>query len=350
MKKNYFCLLALATALLQLSSCSSSDDPKTPAPKTGPAELKISAGMQMSIEHATTRSVTNVAGNIMTYTNLGIFVWKTTTTAASGGYGYENVVVSSSSTVSAKEQLSPETPLYFPADNSNVDVYLYAPRTASPTQTDMKMAFAVQDNQASDDNYKASDFIYGKATATYADKVADVTLYHALSKVRFVLIPATGLSVTGLSEIKLTGVQKAATINMPVAPGGSAPWLTWSLDSDGDAANKNVNTSTTAATTGDVIIANLTTDGDIETHATTTTDGVAAVIPPQAGTNIHVQVTIGSKYAVASLSAITFEAGKAYTVNLNIQGSGLTVNVVEIKDWTDETTPANLNLDTWNDL
>lgn len=345
MKKNYFCLLALATALLQLSSCSSSDDPKTPDPNTGPAELKISANMQMSVEHATTRSVTNVAGTTMTYTNLGIFVWKTTTTAASDGYGYQNVVVSSSSTISTKEQLTPATPLYFPADNSDVDVYLYAPRSASPSQTDMKMAFAVQADQASDDNYKASDFIYGKATATYADKVADVTLYHALSKVRFVLIPATGLSVTGLSEIKLTGVQKAATINMPVAPGGSAPWLTWSLDSDGDAATKNVNTSTSAAT-GDVIVAN-STDVDIETHATT--DGVAAVIPPQAGTGINVQVTIGLKYAVASLSAITFDAGKAYTINLNIQGSGLTVNVVEIKDWT-AVDASDLNLNTWNNV
>jgi len=344
MKAIKFNLLAVAILAVSFAACNNNDEVQSAPDTTQPAELKIQASMKdMSVS---TRAAHNLQSTSLTYTNLGIYVWKSGQTAAAGGYtGYSNIAVTEGADIDGSTEKSlTHSSLYFPTDHSDVDVYLYSPRVESPTLAEgtMKMTFTVQDDQSTDDNYVQSDFIYGKATATHDNPTAHVTMYHALSKVLLKVVPSAGLTSTGLTEIKLTGVQKQATINMPKAASAAAPWLTWSLAGAEDASTKNVNTSATAST-GDVIVSNSTNDTSIETNAVN--NGVAAIIPPQESTDMKVSVTIGEITKTASLNALTtFDAGKAYTIKLKVSGAGLTVQLVEIKDWISAGEPTESNL------
>ena len=352
-------IAALATAMAGFTSCSNDDVDQA----TGPAELKISASLEPSV--SLTRAAYNLQGNTLygtstapgtpDYTRIGIFVWYTTKTTSDTKYaGYYNVQATGGSTITSSTdiKLSTSTPLYFPVDNSNVDVYLYAPYTgstsSSPVNTSMQYVdFTVAADQSDDADYIASDFLYGKATAVYAstpaaatDKIASVTMYHAMSKIILKVVPADGVSVTGLSELKLTGVNRKTTINMSVDPSTS---MTLSTGQVGTA------TAVTGAT--DVTIATSYVPG------TTNTNGVAAIIPPQALTSLGISAKIDGKTATKSLNGLqngttpitAFEPGKVYTITLNVKGSVLEVRYVEIQDWVPgNSSGSSLDLDTWS--
>lgn len=357
MKKNYFCLLALATALLQLSSCSSSDDPKTPDSNTGPAELKISANMQMSVAQARTRGAYNLQGTTLNdMTNIGIYAWKTGETAPVTSYaGYANNKVDSYTGASAPYTLSPTTPIYFPVDNSDIDVYLYAPYNASPTvDGDMVMNFSIQSDQSTDANYILSDYLFGKATAVYngavspaVNKRADVTMYHALSKIILKIEAPVGVSVAGLTNLKITSVKPDTQIRMA---NGSAADMTVGSDPTDHLA-------IASGTPGDVIVTTATGFDP----AVANTNGYAAIIPPQSMTSMGISITVDGKTATGSLSGglnygagptniTTFDPSKVYTITLKVSGGdALSIQLVEIVDWVSGNgSGSELNLGPWS--
>lgn len=342
MKKNYFCLLALATALLQLSSCSSSDDPNTPDSNTGPAELKITANMQVSVSQAQTRGAYNLQGTTLNdMENIGIYAWKKGQTAPVTSYaGYANNKVASYTGASAPYTLSPTTPIYFPVDNSDIDVYLYAPYNASPTvDDDMVMNFSIQSDQSTDANYILSDYLFGKATAVNdgavlpaVNKRADVTMYHALSKIILKIEAPVGVSVAGLSNLMITNVKPDTQIRMA---NGSAADMTVGSDPTDD------HLAEASGTPGDVIV---TTGTDFD-PTVAKNNGYAAIIPPQLMTSMGISITVDGKTATASLASglnygagptniTTFDPSKVYTITLKVSGGeALSIQLVEIKDW-----------------
>lgn len=358
MKKNYFCLLALATTLLQLSSCSSSDDPKTPDSNTGPAELKITANMQVSVSQAQTRGAYDLQGTTLNdMTNIGIYAWKNGQTAPVASYaGYANNKVASYTGVSAPYTLSPTTPIYFPVDNSDIDVYLYAPYNASPTETNMVMDFSIQGDQSTGANYILSDYLFGKATAVNdgavlpaVNKRADVTMYHALSKIILKIEAPVGVSVAGLTNLKITNVKPDTQIRM----------------ANGSAANMTVGNDPTdhlavaSGTPGDVIVTTAT--GFDPTVANT--NGYAAIIPPQSMTSMGISITVDGKTATGSLASglnygdpssptniTTFDPSKVYTITLKVSGGdALSIQLVEIIDWVSGNgSGSELNLGPWS--
>lgn len=355
MKKNRINLIAaLATAVFSLSSCIYDDEVSTYAPngELSQEEVKISASMQ-GVE-TTTRAAYNLQGdNLADWSKAGIFVYKTGQTAAvaastgvTGYAGYANIAVNSPTTGAATPTsaapltLTPASSLYFPIDKTAVDVYVYAPRDASYTDV-TSMAFTVDADQSTDAKYIASDFIYGKATAVYSgatspavDKRADVTMYHALTKLTF-KITEDGSNAAGITQIKLKDVYKKATINMSTAINTSAPWLT---------AGTQVTTSSTASDMGNVIVSNSTDNtnlyADVLNSSTATGNGVSAIIPAQSGMSDtagpKVEVTIDGQSKEAYLGSSTFtafEPGKEYIYTLNIKATGVVVVVVSVVDW-----------------
>ena len=343
MKSNRFCLFAaLAAVVISLPSCSS--DEETAEDNTSPAELKIMASMAPSIE-LTTRAGHDVQSTTLnSYTNIGIYVWysgQTTVNASPVYNGYANDKVASATADATTNNfpytLTPTTtPMYFPVDNHDVDVYLYTPYASSfvATNTMVTPDFTVQDDQSTDVNYIASDFLYGKATANYSTKTAQVTMYHALSKIILKVVPASGVTFSNLTELKLTGVNRTTKIRMANDPSSGM--------SVGSNTTNHVDVAT-AVTTGtnpkDVIVTKSFITG------TTDVNGVAAIIPPQALTNLGVSCTIDGKTATANLSGLTyivsgtptaisnFEPGKVYDITLNVKTGGLDVKLIAIQDW-----------------
>lgn len=357
MKKNYFMLLAaMATAAICLPSCSNEE---TPEKTEKPAELKIIASINPTID-ITTRAAYNLQSTSIyndDFTKLGMYIWKhgatTATTSAPAYNGYQNIQMS---TGTPDNNTNPNyytisksgSTFLFPIDNTDVDVYLYAPYNSTAADNTMvSPAFTVADDQSTDANYVASDFIYGMATAVYTtDKTASVTMYHALSKIILKVVPASGVSVAGLTELKLTGVNRTTQIRMANDPSSGM--------TVGTATTNHVATATAASGT-DVIVTN--TSNFVAADAAT--NGVAAIIPPQALTNLGISCTVDAKTATKSLSTgLTYDTtgsvteflpGKVYTITLNIKTSGIEIRLISITDWdSGNGSGSSLDLDSWS--
>lgn len=335
----------MATALTALPSCSSDDAAE--ATDNTPAELRINASMVASMGSVTRAGHAIQNTSLINYDNIGIYVWYSDYTAAkttSPTYnGYANDKIAShtadATTTNFPYTLTPTTPMYFPVDNHSLDVYLYTPYNGSFV-ADASMvtpAFTVSDDQSGQTNYVASDFLYGMATASYTGtnaKTAEVTMYHALSKIIIKVVPASGVTFSSLTELKLTGVKRTTKIRMANPPSTSM--------TVGSAATDNVDEAYTETGDGtDVIV----TDATNVAAADIENDGVAAIIPPQALSGLGVSCTIDGQTATNSLSGLTYDVsgtptaigtflpGKVYTITLNIKTGALDVKLVAIYDW-----------------
>lgn len=343
-RKSIYLFAALATATFSLSSCSNDDSAES---VNSPAELKITAEMYPAIEVNTRAAYDIQSTTPADFTNIGIYVWYTgckgPRAAGSGQVpypGYENDQVATAS-ASSPYVLTPTTNpiMYFPIDNADVDVYLYAPYNASPTQTAMCMDHTVAADQSLTAGYLASDFIYGKATAHYnvaPAKEAQVTMYHAMSKIIFV-VANNGVDPTNMTDISIKNVMTKTTINMP------QPIVT-SLT-----CGSNATDNVAVATIPDDIKVWGTTGTGAVAVPNAQTDGVAAVIPPQkTGSTCVVSVTVDGKTATADFKNITLDPGKVYTYNLKLIGQTLVIKLVSITDWVSGNTATDLNFDTWS--
>jgi len=345
MKTNRFWqLVAMATVVMGLSSCG--NDENVEGNNDTSSELKIVASMSPILELNTRAAYDLQSTSIYNgdFTKVGAYIWKSGSTAASTSpaYGYQNLQMTNGTpdptTPTYYTLTKTGTDFYFPADLANVDVYLYAPwNETAANGTMVSPAFTVSADQSTDANYVASDFIYGKATASYTGtdaKTANVTMYHALSKIILKVVPAAGVDISGLTELKLTGVKRTTSIRMANAPSTSM--------TVGTNATDHVDVASTPEGNGtDVIV----TDGTNYVLADARDYGVAAIIPPQALTDLGLSCTISGKTATKSLANLTYDVGgddtpigsflpgKVYTITLNVKTGILEVQLISIYPW-----------------
>ena len=345
MKTNRFWqLIAMVTVVMGLSSCSNDENTEN---ASNSSELKIVASMAPVLK-LTTRAAydlqsTSIYGG--DFTKVGMYIWKSGATAASTSpaYGYQNLQMTTGTpddvtTPTYYTLTKTGTEFYFPADLADVDVYLYAPwNSTAANETMVSPAFTVSADQSAAADYVASDFIYGKATASYTGtgaKTAKVTMYHALSKIILKVNPAAGVDVSGLTELKLTGVKRTTSIRMANAPSTSM--------TVGTATTDHVDVASTTSGDGtDVIVTNATN----YVLADARDYGVAAIIPPQALTGLGISCTISGKTATKSLANLTYDdggddtsigsflPGKVYTITLNVKTGILEVQLISIYPW-----------------
>lgn len=343
--------VTLATAAIGLVSCGS--DEASTQNVTTQEEIQLLVSMEGTNKHIT-RASHNLQIDLQAdYASLGIFAYKTGETSIQNNYGYENRTVTGATDNGTNKKLELTPVMTFPlSGGGDVDVYVYAPY--KNTYTDVtSMGFTVQDNQASDANYIASDFVYGKATAVYnGDKTAAVTMHHALTKLTFKIDDVgNGTNAAGISAINLLNIYKSATIDMSAALNSSAPWLT---------AGLNVTTNTQEAA-GNIIISNLTTDPDLYDHVRprkvgdeeTIGNGVSVIIPAQ-----NVLTTEGSPKVSVTIDGITKDAylgsegdeglselipGYEYVYTLNIKSQNVIVVAVSISPWVQDTQSRDLD-------
>lgn len=219
--------------------------------------------------------------------------------------------------------LTTMNPQYFPQNGNGVNIFAVYPFEAGQNVevTETAATFSVQSDQSSKDNYKASDLMVGEPTSKPVYRTtSNVTLQfkHCLSKININIKVGDGVDANDLDGARVTIYTKTNDATFDVQSG-----VITAVGSQGQAASPFV-------TVGD-----LTASGN-------GFEGMSAIIIPQdisAGSHfISIATNNQTTYRYNlpnTVNLISFEPGKAYTYNLTVRKSGLTLDNTNITDWDD---------------
>ena len=195
--------------------------------------------------------------------------------------------------------------LLWKSNDATVTYYAYLPYTGTVSDA-ANYAFAVQTDQNSDSNVKASDFLCtGTQTAT-AGTALDINFQHALSKLNVTLTKGSELE-EGLifTSVRLSNCATATTVNL------------------------------TDGTTG-----NTTNSGQtITLYAATPNKQYECILVPQTfAQSLKVEITDnnGKVYTFTSNKDLTFASGKQYTLNLTVGRDKVTTGTISADSWDNE--------------
>lgn len=247
------------------------------------------------------------------------YVYREGSVAVTSGYGYENLTYDYNTTQAARTHQT----VFFPADWADVDVFVYAPRAASPIGANT-IPITVQTDQSTQSAYIASDFVFGSANVDYDYPVAnvDVTLYHALSKLILNFQDANGATSTlgSLQKVEL------GTETYPIRLDAYVN-ITTPVSSAADVAANNA--VTTLATYGIVTML------DVSKEQTATPWSVACILPPQTlpneGVNLTLTFSTGNTYT--GILEATLTAGCTHTYTVTVDQEALTFSGVTVQPW-----------------
>ena len=112
---------------------------------------------------------------------------------------------------------TPDQAIYWKDDETKADFYAYYPYSGSVSVSGH--VFNVKADQASVDNYKASDFLWGKSSGVSpTEQAVNITLNHVFSCAQVKVEPGNGFTQAALDEaaiqVKFNHVRLAASINL----------------------------------------------------------------------------------------------------------------------------------------
>ena len=281
--KKLFTLMAAVAAMV---SCSENVENTPTIPETDKLPINISTTLTRATDSAFE------AGD-----KVGIFVVNEPKVLAASGNHVDNMGFTYSTT------WTPDSPIYWLDKTTKADFYCYYPYGNPGSVT--AYAFSTYQDQTVLTNYKASDFIWGKATgvAPTADLI-NINTNHVLSNAIIYLRPGDGFTAESFAAAQISvGIRNVMT-------------------------NAYINLSTGKATA---------TGSTYEVKPYFEGDYYRAVIVPQTvadGSQLIVVTVNGVDYALKK--GFTFLAGKQhkFTVNVNKTGSGVNVGV---GDWEEDT-------------
>jgi len=213
----------------------------------------------------------------------------------------------------------------FPSGGTSVNVYGWYPYNSGNT------SFTIQGDQKSDANYCLSDLmladkaVCSRNLSTGVVTAAALSFRHVMAKVKVVLNPQSGITV---SAVKLKNVLPTVNIN-----------------------ESNVSALTVGSASGTATDVILLSGGSITSSSTTTEKTLCGVFPEQTFTSDFLVVT--AKTSTGSNTDITysftgagktFENNNEYVVNLSISPQSLEENEVSLEEWqTAGNNPVNIS-------
>lgn len=290
MKKN---MIFAAIAALALTACSNEDDIKV----GGDNAILLTSSLNV----AETRAATDIQTSAFDAGET-VDVYITENNGGNNPTTYPQPIEYSTAAGGA---LTVGTQYYYPTSGNGVNIYALYPATAATGEL-----FTIKEDQSTDDNYKASDLMYGKPATNPVSPSAnavDIQFSHLLSKVTINLI--AGANVTSLdgAKVELIGVKPSTTLTAGIN-GHSI------TDASGDATPITVMTATETVTSG------------------------SAIIVPQTLPEMFLQVTLDGATLTGKLAsgAPELTAGNAYTydITVNMRGGALEIEG-SITPWTD---------------
>lgn len=210
MKTNSCKILLTYLVVALLGSCSSGSE-EEPLPPTPPVDKKIPITLNCSVT-ANTR-VTDTGYDSGDKTGLYVVNYDNGTagTLANSGNHVNNICFTYNGT------WTPTSPIYWKDETTPADFYCYYPY-GTPTDVTAH-AFSVKTDQSTPDAYKASEFLYGKATKVApTEKAVNIMTAHLFSCAVIKVAAGNGFTEESLAaanvSVKLNGCKTSATINL----------------------------------------------------------------------------------------------------------------------------------------
>jgi hypothetical protein len=204
MKKIIFVCAAIAA----LASCQKPTDITPDAPQQ-PNEEKLRMNVVTDIRTKVTdtyfESGDKVGIYVVSYRN-----GNPGTLAVSGNL-YDNVMHTYSSSWTAAQEM------YWPDKETPADFYCYYPYGNPGNVTEYP--FTVNADQSSLNNYKASDFVWGKSTAVApTEDLINIATHHAMSNIHIYIKPGDGFTAESLAaaqvQVSVRNVKNCAYVNL----------------------------------------------------------------------------------------------------------------------------------------
>ena len=205
--KKFLSLCAIASIAFMASCSQNGGDEPTPQPESEKLPINIST-------HLTATRATDSA--FEPGDEVGIYVVNQVK-GVSGSLAISGNYVDNMCFTYGDNKWTPDTEIYWADKTTKADFYCYYPY-AKPTSV-AAHTFATKTNQSTLANYKASEFIWGKAVGvTPSADVVPITMNHSLSNAIVVVAPGTGFTAETLAtadiEVKISNVKPNASINL----------------------------------------------------------------------------------------------------------------------------------------
>lgn len=210
MKKIFLSILMVSTLLISCSKDSDNDitkpkPPPPPPPITEEAKISISITVKKNDDSDTSfKSGDKVGLYVVNYN--GSSACKLT----SSGNQVDNIYFSYSG------NWTPEKKIYWKDKSTKADFLCYFPYKSNIANI-AALPLAVKENQSSEENYKASEFLWGKTTGvTPTESSVTISVQQAMSRLIVKLVPGSGYKEEDLSkaEVLICGLKTNATINI----------------------------------------------------------------------------------------------------------------------------------------
>ena len=195
--------------------------------------------------------------------------------------------------------------LLWKSNDATVTYYAYLPYTGTVRDA-VNYAFAVQTDQSTEDNVKASDLLCTGQQPATPGTALDITFKHALSKLNVTLKKGSELDegVT-FKSVKLSNCATEIVVNLLEGTFGS---------------------TTNSGQT-------------ITMYATTENEQYECILVPQTfAQSLKVEITDnnGKVYTFTSNKDLTFASGKQYTLNLTVGRDKVTTGTISAESWDNE--------------
>lgn len=171
-------------------------------------EQPVDEKLPINISTTVTRATDSV---FETGDKVGIFVVNEPNELATSGNHVDNMGFTYST------KWTPDTEIYWLDKTTKADFYCYYPYAESVNTA--AHSFATKANQSSLDNYKASEFLWGKTIGVApTENAVDIVTNHTFSNMVVILKPGDGFTEESLAaatkSVKICGVKTNATIDL----------------------------------------------------------------------------------------------------------------------------------------
>lgn len=205
----FFVPMTMATLFFACSS-SPSDEPETPPlSKQIPINLNIGCNLYEQRDISTRIMDTYFEPNDA----IGLYVASGSGFASAGNYINNVRCLYTSSAI-----WQPDTELYWKDETTASDFYAYYPYSSEITDA-TALDFQIKVDQSAVENYKQSDFVWGRTMSVQpTEKAVSIQTRHLMSNLVIEILPGNGFTQEKLDaanvKVKVDGLQTAAQINL----------------------------------------------------------------------------------------------------------------------------------------
>lgn len=201
-------LMATAAAAIVMVACNNEET------DNWAGEIRLSSGLAVQQVNST-RAANNIQSEqFAKNAEIDVFINEDVITGETATTSYPQPLVY---TAGGNGSMNTSDQPYYPTSGKNVNIYAYYPSgTVKSINAAEPVEFTVKENQSSDDDYRASDLMYGtpdKNPVAHTKENVNITFKHLLSKVTVTLKQGAGIKDLTNAKVELLNVLPTTKLN-----------------------------------------------------------------------------------------------------------------------------------------